>query len=95
LTESQIETAAETLALAFFNYPVMTYVFPDEEKRSVQLPLVQKSTIEYGLSQFAEYNPIIYKVMNALSIFMTKRLLRTAIPFYIGEMILVARNNGS
>ena len=52
-------------------------------------------TIEYGLSQFAEYNPAIYKIINALSIFMTKRLLKTSIPFYIGEMMLIARNKGS
>jgi SAM-dependent methyltransferase len=50
-------------------------------------------TIEYGLSQFAEYNPLVYKIMHAFSIFITKRLLRTSIPFYIGEMMLIARNN--
>lgn len=52
-------------------------------------------TIEYGLSQFAEYNPVVYKIIHAFSIFMTKRLLRTAMPFYIGEMILIAKKKGN
>ena len=55
LAESQIEAAAETLTQAFFSYPVFTYVFPDEAERSVQLPLVKRSIVQYGLANGEVY----------------------------------------
>ena len=48
LTESQIEPAAETLALAFQDYPVFTYVFPDACERRNELPLLLQSFVHYG-----------------------------------------------
>ena len=52
-------------------------------------------TIKYGLTQFAEYNPMIYKILNAFSLILPGKFLNTPMPFYIGEMMVVARNNGN
>ncbi len=49
LNESQIEPAAETLARAFYDYPVFTYVFPDASEREKELPLLFQSFIQYGI----------------------------------------------
>ena len=49
LTESQIEPAAETLALAFQDYPVFTYVFPDACERRNELPLLLQNFVHYGV----------------------------------------------
>ena len=49
LTESQIEPAAETLARAFHDYPVFTYVFPDASERRSGLPLLLQSFVHYGV----------------------------------------------
>ncbi len=49
LTESQIEPAAETLARAFYDYPVFIYVFPDESERRNELPLLLRSFVHYGI----------------------------------------------
>ena len=48
LTESQIEPAAATLARAFQDYPVFTYVFPDACERRNELPLLLQSFVHYG-----------------------------------------------
>ncbi len=45
LTESQIEPAAETLARAFYDYPVFIYVFPDAAERRNELPLLLQSFV--------------------------------------------------
>jgi len=49
ITESQIEPAAETLARAFHNYPVFTYVFPDESERRKEFPILLQSFIHFGV----------------------------------------------
>ena len=49
LTESQIEPAAGTLARAFHDYPVFTYVFPDASERDNELPLLLQSFVRYGV----------------------------------------------
>jgi SAM-dependent methyltransferase len=48
-------------------------------------------TLTYGMTQFEEYNPLIYRVVKAASYVLPKSLLDAIIPFYIGEMILIAR----
>ena len=49
LTELQIEPAAETLARAFQDYPVFTYVFPNACERRNELPLLLQSFVHYGV----------------------------------------------
>ena len=49
LNESQIEPAAGTLARAFHDYPVFTYVFPDSSERGKELPLLLQSFVHYGI----------------------------------------------
>jgi SAM-dependent methyltransferase len=48
-------------------------------------------TLTYGLTQFQEYNPLIYKAMKGASYVLPRALMDAIIPFYIGEMIAVAR----
>src|SRR5262245_52542264 len=48
-------------------------------------------TYRYSLTQFVEYNPSIYKVMNAASKLMPASLLDWTLPLYIGEMMVIAR----
>lgn len=48
-------------------------------------------TYAYALTQFAEYNPLIYRVLNAMSGIIPKSLQMRPIPLYIGEMLIVAR----
>jgi hypothetical protein len=38
LLESQIKPAGESLACAFFDYPLFTYILPDETERTDLLP---------------------------------------------------------
>ncbi len=45
----------------------------------------------YALTQFQEYNPRIYRVLNAASALVPKALQVRPIPLYIGEMLVVAR----
>ena len=47
-------------------------------------------TLQYGLSQFKEYNPFIYKVMRLFSNLIPDKLMNKSIPFYIGEMLVIA-----
>jgi ribosomal protein S18 acetylase RimI-like enzyme len=49
LTESEIEPAAGTLAQAFHDYPVFTYVFPDATERRNELPLLLQSFVHYAI----------------------------------------------
>ena len=49
LTEAQIEPAAETLARAFHDYPVFTYVFPDVSEREVELPFLLQDFVYDGV----------------------------------------------
>ena len=49
LTKSEIEPAAGTLARAFHDYPVFTYVFPDASQRRDELPLLFRSFVRYGV----------------------------------------------
>ena len=48
-------------------------------------------TLSYGMTQFKEYNPTIYKVLKAMSNVVPKSLMDAIIPFYIGEMTVIAR----
>jgi GNAT superfamily N-acetyltransferase len=49
LTESEIEPAAETLARAFYDYPLFNYVFPDASERKRGLPFLLQSAVHYGV----------------------------------------------
>lgn len=48
-------------------------------------------TYDYGLTQFIEFNPLIYKVMKAASVILPKSLRNWIVPLYIGEMKVIAR----
>ena len=48
-------------------------------------------TYDYGLTQFIEFNPLIYRVMKLASSFIPRRLRQWIVPLYIGEMKAIAR----
>jgi GNAT superfamily N-acetyltransferase len=49
LGEPDMGAAGRTLARAFHEYPVFSYVFPDAAQRSEQLPLLLQSFAHHGL----------------------------------------------
>ena len=55
LDETHIESAAETLSLAFQDYPTFGYVFPDDSERKEKLPHFFKSMLHKGLLQGEVY----------------------------------------
>lgn len=48
-------------------------------------------TYDYGLTQFIEFNPLIYRVMKLASAVIPKKLRQWIVPLYIGEMKVIAR----
>jgi hypothetical protein len=46
-------------------------------------------TYRYSLTQLAEYNPSIFKVLRAASKALPQRLLDWTLPVYIGEMLVI------
>lgn len=48
-------------------------------------------TYNYSLSQFKEYNPLIYKILSNLSKIIPNKLKNLSVPLYIGEMMVVAQ----
>lgn len=48
-------------------------------------------TLAYGLTQFEEYNPLIYKTLKTVSRILPGAVMNAIIPFYIGEMKAIAR----
>ncbi len=51
-------------------------------------------TYSYSLTQFAEYNPTIYRVLHAASRLMPKALLEAVVPLHIGELMAIGRREG-
>lgn len=47
-------------------------------------------TLSYGLTQFKEYNPLLFKVLKIFLIILPEKVSNYPIPFYIGEMLTVA-----
>jgi SAM-dependent methyltransferase len=56
-----------------------------------QGPAYKPLTFNYGLTQFVEFNPLIYKAMKAVSWLLPTRLKEWIVPLYIGEMIVIFR----
>jgi 2-polyprenyl-3-methyl-5-hydroxy-6-metoxy-1,4-benzoquinol methylase len=54
-------------------------------------PIGKPLTFAYGLTQFREYNPLLYRLLAAISLFLPNRLLQRVIPFRIGEMLVIAK----
>lgn len=48
-------------------------------------------TYDYGLTQFIEFNPLIYRVMKLASAILPRKLRQWIVPLYIGEMKVIAR----
>lgn len=48
-------------------------------------------TFDYGLTQFKEFNPLIYRLLSTAAFAIPKRLRGAVIPCYIGEMLVVLR----
>ena len=48
-------------------------------------------TYDYALTQFQEFNPFIYKLLNAVSFLIPKKLRKKPIPLPIGELRIVAK----
>jgi 2-polyprenyl-3-methyl-5-hydroxy-6-metoxy-1,4-benzoquinol methylase/predicted RNA-binding Zn-ribbon protein involved in translation (DUF1610 family) len=49
-------------------------------------------TYNYSLTQFIEYNPTIFKILNTAAKVIPNRLRNAIVPLYIGEMIVFAES---
>jgi ribosomal protein S18 acetylase RimI-like enzyme len=49
LTEESLGAAAESLARAFYNDPLQSYVFPDENERATRSPAHFAAALRYGM----------------------------------------------
>ena len=49
LTEENLGAAAESLARAFYNDPLQSYVFPDENERATRSPAHFAAALRYGM----------------------------------------------
>jgi len=47
-------------------------------------------TYNYGLTQFREYNPLIYRVLTSAGRALPENIKEAVLPLYIGEMLVVA-----
>ncbi|EMI29065.1 class I SAM-dependent methyltransferase [Rhodopirellula europaea] len=52
-------------------------------------------TFDYSLVQFAEYNPMIHRVLSTIGNLMPSRLRSKVIPLPIGEMMLIGQYNAT
>ena len=48
-------------------------------------------TYDYALTQFAEYNPFLYRILKGVAKILPARLKSAVVPLYIGEMMVIAR----
>lgn len=53
-------------------------------------PVGKPISLAYGLTQFKEYNPLIYRVLNPVVRLLPDRLQNRPIPFRVGEQLAVA-----
>ena len=49
LTARDVDAAADVLTRAFFDYPMWTWIMPDDEHRRRALPVVMRSSVLWGL----------------------------------------------
>jgi len=49
LGEAHIDDAARILTRAFFDYPMWTWILPDEAHRREALPAVMRASVRWGL----------------------------------------------
>ena len=52
-------------------------------------------TFDYGLTQFIEYNPWIYRAMKLVAYVLPARLRQRIVALYIGEMKIIARKSAT
>jgi 2-polyprenyl-3-methyl-5-hydroxy-6-metoxy-1,4-benzoquinol methylase len=57
------------------------------QRKSVGKPL----TFDYSLTQFAQYNPAIYRLLRGVRPLIPSRLRELSVPMHIGEMLAIAR----
>ncbi|MCB1233947.1 MAG: class I SAM-dependent methyltransferase [Verrucomicrobiae bacterium] len=78
--------------LHYFNPRNVTRLF---ENAGLEILTVGRSfkplTFNYGLTQFIEYNPLIYRLMKLAGVFLPARAREWIVPCYIGEMKVIAR----
>lgn len=55
LEESQIDVAADVLVRAFFDYPVWTWLAPDETQRGELMPWFMRLSLHWALAQDETY----------------------------------------
>ena len=60
-------------------------------KTTVTRPTYKPLTFDYALTQFAEYNPVIFRLMSVAGWLLPKAMRSAVVPLYIGEVMLVAQ----
>jgi hypothetical protein len=87
LTKKMVKKAARSLSLAFFNYPMIEYLFPNEKSRLKRSYHYFKGIINYGrlfgdtyaISQ--EVEGIIILLSSTMAHYPNKETLQSGIPF--------------
>ena len=78
--------------LHYFDQSLMMKLFEAAGLRVIHTGRTFKPlTFDYGLTQFAEYNPLIYRLMKMASAVLPRRLRQYIVPLYIGEMKIIGR----
>jgi len=76
--------------LHYFDANIMRKLFAKVGLKTVFMGASRKPlTFDYGLTQFAEFNPLIYKMLNALAVVLPKSLRQRIIPWSIGEFMAI------
>jgi len=78
--------------LHYFDPVVLRRLFAKSGFQVIRIERTFKPlTYNYGMAQFVEYNPLIYRMMKAASRLIPNRLREWIVPLYIGEMKIIAR----
>lgn len=77
--------------LIYFNRNNIAKLFLNHGfKIEKQSRITKALTLEYGLTQFKEYNPFIYKILKVVTSILPTQINRYPFQFYIGEMLCVS-----
>lgn len=78
--------------LHYFNSQTITKLATEVGLETLHTgPTAKPLTFDYGLTQFKEFNPLIYRFLSSVSILIPKAMRTAILPLAIGEMLVVVR----